>query len=341
MGSKGSRVRFGAWLFREQMLALVLGIGVALVLLYAASGIIYLPQVLRSRTPRSDEFADDWLGYRRVPQFKSLLVSGAVQSTDEWGRRVTVQPPEDEFQTFAIFGIDSMVYGIGVGDEDTIPSSVAAAISGSNIKVYNYAVGEYDPSNFLALMTDPRFPPGVRERSGFVVYFCFDYHVSRVVGWPLLVVPNDPTVRYPRYVRGADGNLRRDGYLKTVINWPDEAPHWLPFTHHRQIYLTLTQKAEYRRLAADVILQTKVEFERRFESRGFFVVFLYRLPKMQRLLEERGVVCFDYDGILSAERCGAEPCLQPHDVHPTASGNRLIAARLAADLARVGVVQAR
>ncbi len=347
--------RFSLWHRRvpEPLIALALGAVVAVGLVSAAKRVVaYVPSFMTVIGQRFEQ-RDDWLGcnQRANAELRIRFRDGlpgdpdVVQRTDEFGRRVTVQPAENEYRSFALFAVDSMVYGINVADDETIPSFFAEVIGGKKIKVYNYAVPGWGPGNFLALMTDPRFPPGIAERQGFVIYFFFDCHIDRAAGWPFLT---DLHLRpYPRYVPTEDGKLQRAGmYAEGKKSAGDGAKFGRAGPSHFDVFsdgvLWRASDAAHRRLTVRILAQAKAEFEKRFNSQGFFTVFLHeqsRSRPMAASLTELGIHCLDLRGLLDG-RCGGEPCIQKIDnTHPTASGNCVVATKLAEELAKFDVLQ--
>ena len=339
-------IRFRRWFIhtvRDRLLAFVMGVGIAFVLLCAVClAVMLLPQFISNLVEdHKDFFTDDaWLGHKFNPNVRDQFTypkggDVIIQTTDEFGRRTTVQPAGDDYSSFAIFAPDSMLFGVNVNDDQTVASQFARITAGKKIKAYNYAVSGYGPNHFLALMTDPRFPPGISEKKGFVVYSFIDLHIERAACWPFFFIV-DPNTRLPRYVLAEDGSVQRAGVAiaKDVTYganlFSDDAKStWLgPYSDTN------------RRLAARILGQAKAEFQKRFDSQGFIVIFLNgsrSAKRMTELLEPLGIHCLDYQSLV-AGWCGDEPCLQPENSHPTASGNYAIAKKLVQDLAGFGVL---
>ncbi len=338
------RFRAECWTkVRERLLVFAMGLVVAGGLLYSIPSLMMLPKLFVPNLIHKRLYtSDDWLGHkfnRNVTQRIHLKGrADVIQTTDDFGRRTTVQPPGNDYRSFAVFAPDSMLFGVNVNDDQTVASRFAHLTATQKIKSYNYAVSGYGPNHFLALVTDPRFQQGIPEKRGFVVYSFIDLHIERAACWPFIFKVS-PNTRLPRYVIAADGSVQRAGMARAK-----DVPYGLPATI-RSFNTASTWLGPYsdpnRTLTARLLGQAKKELEKRFELQGFFVIFLNgsdSAEKMTALLEPMGIHCFDYRPVVKGW-CGEELCLQKENGHPSVSGNRAIAEQLVQDLRRFGVLQ--
>jgi len=293
---------------------------------------------------------DEWLGLRINPNenqvykkyYRDTLYATAVYNSDDYGRRRTVQDGDD-WSSFAMFAPCSFAFGDGVNDDETLPSQFAQRVAGKKIDVYNYGVCSWGPNNLLALLTDPRFPPGVREKRGFLVYTYIDDHLERA-SLRRSFLATTSGLRVPHYVATRDGGLARQGLVD--LAHPPHDTFWeivadrlgLIGTLFSDWPVRLTDRE--RRFAARLVSQCRVEFEKRFDSQGFFVIFFpgsNTVNVMRPLLEQGGIRCLDYTAVAPYDADKEAVYFQP-DSHPTALAYRVIADKLAADLKEQRVI---
>ncbi len=352
-----------------RIIALGLGVIVALVIWFVANAAIKevainevaveeAPQIEFSPIGDSFYVSDDWLVSRHgcnqeggVPEkYWTSPDKPIVQHTDNVGRRVTVQPADQSYDSFVLFAPDSMVYGINVEDRHTLPSLFAEKVAGENIKVYNYGVSGWGPGNFLSLMTDPRFPAEISEKRGIVIYSLNDWHIFRAACWSFLFQP-DHSYRLPKYILDENDQVKRLGIVdsgENEIKDPSQSPQkgQLQFDLYNDGVKWLLLSKDHFRLTARLILEAKKEFEKRFKSLGFVVMILpdglYAKPMTSILQDSMEIPCLDYRHYLNGPRgykdCGNEKCMQEENGHPTISGNRLLADKLYEDLKRMNII---
>jgi hypothetical protein len=294
---------------------------------------------------------DDWLGSRHVADsylyfkkyYRKKLYAQVVCHTDELGRRRTVQEREN-WTRFAIFAPCSFSFGDGVLDEETLPSQFARQVAGDGIAVYNYGVNAWGPNNLLALLTDPRFPAGIPEKRGFLIYSFIDPHVNRAIAQRSFLAANR-NYSCPHYVVARDGTLRRKGLVSAAHPAYDSI--WEIVADRLGLIGTFYRdwperlKPEHFLLTARLIAESQAEFAKLFDAQGFFVVFYPScaiVESMKPALDRYHVRYLDYTDATPCDRFTGSVYLQP-DGHPTAATYRVIAARLAADLAELGVIK--
>jgi hypothetical protein len=292
--------------------------------------------------------ADDWLSQKLVPSAQEEAwcdqngkrVYDVRYRTDEFGRRVTPQTAEAAYDSFALFAGCSNTFGQGVNDDETLPARFAQHVAGRKIKVYNYGVPSWGPANFLALLTDPRFAPGIKERRGFLVYTFIDHHVDRAIGrlnWLR-------TTTVPCYQAAANGGLERCGLMDA-----DHPPlHNYPlgeFNVRKKFTLKkLDWPAEIR--AADIELTARMfeeacrAFKRQFESTGFFVLAypnagLHLQMKYYFMKDDCGVKVLDYSALYRGTP--DRNSFEFPDGHPRPNAYQDLADRLYGELSNMGV----
>ncbi len=357
MASISTTIKRTLLMARRRAIAAAFGLVVAVGLTVAGAQV----RGIACETPPKDQFSvvrtgddfyqnDDWLGSWHKPDqheyFKKYhrkeLYANVVYHTDEFGRRRTVQG-RDDWRRFAMFAPCSFSFGDGVNDDETLPSQFAEQVAGEKIAVYNYGVNAWGPNNLLALMTDPRFPAGIPEKQGFVIYSFVGDHIERVIGRRSFLTLNRK-LSIPHYVEARDGTLRRTGMVNAAH--PAHDTIWdivadrlgLIGTLFDDWPLGLTQRM--RQLTARLIAASQAEFAKRFDAQGFFVLFYpgeSTLKPMETALARNGVRWLDYSEAFPYDRETDNVYFQP-DGHPTALAYRVIAEKLAADLRELGVL---
>lgn len=174
---------------------------------------------LSEEPPRQIQDAN--IGYDNAPSrvVRSLKKSGdrviwdKTYTTDENGLRLTPQvaaPSRNKF--LGLFG-DSMVYGLGLNDDQTLAHYLAQALPTHN--VYNLSIPGSAPNMMLARLQEGKWRKIMREATGTFVYFPIREHVARATG-ALEMFWMGPTPFY-RYTES--GQLERAGSLDSAHPW--------------------------------------------------------------------------------------------------------------------------
>jgi len=110
------------------------------------------------------------------------IVADADITVDQRGLRKVVSAQNGP--TVAFFG-DSMTFGVGVADSETLPQAFAD-LSGRRLRVLNLAVGSYGPQQFLRALETDLFKD-VLERPRLFVYLTSQWHAERTSCLPEFV----------------------------------------------------------------------------------------------------------------------------------------------------------
>jgi hypothetical protein len=134
---------------------------------------------------------DDVLGWASTPGVDhetkydpktGKVVADADITVDSRGLRKVVSAQEGP--TIAFFG-DSMTFGVGVADAETLPQ-LFADLSGRRLRVLNLAVGSYGPQQFLRALETDLFKD-VLEQPRLFVYLTSQWHAERTSCMPEFV----------------------------------------------------------------------------------------------------------------------------------------------------------
>jgi hypothetical protein len=110
------------------------------------------------------------------------IVADASITVDSRGLRKVVSAQDGP--TIAFFG-DSMTFGVGVADAETLPQ-LFADLTGRRLRVLNLAVGAYGPQQFLRTLETDLFKD-VLERPRLFVYLTSQWHAERTSCMPEFV----------------------------------------------------------------------------------------------------------------------------------------------------------
>lgn len=250
-------------------------------------------------------------------------------SVDNFTRRVS-SSPENSPTNFLVFLGCSFTFGVGVKDNETLPSQTQ--LGSSNFRVYNYGVGGSSPVDVLFRLKSIDSSE-LKEERGLFLYVLFHDHLRRF----------HQRLEY----MGAYG-LHKTYYQKENREWKPLGIYrevfpvraWLqsfvvssytfkllrPFLSHSY---SDAEIAEYVALIQDM----KTEAE---ERKGKFAVLIWpHTPDMnllRRLLDEAHVSYLDYSQldlhVLTKGKANI-----PIDGHPTAETYRVLGQMAARDLA--------
>ncbi len=282
------------------------------------------------------------LGYRLVPGITSdvrkyrVLDDHTVYTVrytiDARGVRETPPKPPDSRRAVAFFGC-SIIFGEGVDDDETISSYFARASHGS--LALNFAIPGSGTNHVvadLASRTGPLLPDLPEEPIG--VYVFIDHHIQRNTG--SMYVVNRYGRDAPFFSLSEAGELRRSGDfsrgrpLRSVLYGALGKSELLTFFGFDWPPI---DSAESLELTAALVAEARNQFRRSAGSERFLVVFYpgsKRHAGLAKLLERRNVEFLDYSTLLDPKAPGMQI---EHDGHPTPAANRIVAEKLAADLA--------
>jgi hypothetical protein len=245
----------------------------------------------------------------------------AVYTINELGLRVVPGSeggPGDE--TIVFMGC-SFTYGIGVQDHETLPAQVAACCPRKNL--LNFAFGGYGPQQMLANLESGRVARICPTPPRKVIFQMIPDHVRRVRGWVHFAA------NFPRYVRH-EGGVRREGNLNDSWWSRMVMPHvWKSTIFERVVAPRMAGTTDVE-LAAAIVRQSAEEVSRQFPGCEFHVLFWNHPDKrltlpLRRRLEEAGIHLHSLEQQIPELLNVGKKYRIPHDGHPTAETNRLMA----------------
>ncbi len=328
--------------------ALAIGLAVAAALVAIGEGVCFV--LLHINAPPEPErigaagkgfmIQDELLGYKPKPNVRERaalrrggrVIFDTVYSTDKFSRRVTpVDGPAARSECALFFG-GSYTFGEGVADGETLPAFFGALCP--RYRPYNYGCPGYGPQQMLAKLQSGDLPKEVGQRKGIAVYTFMRHHVARAIGD--MHVYTLWGADMPYYTWGPDGGLVRDGSFRTGRPWTSLLYGIVgrsQIAKYFHVCLPPRITSEHIRLTAKIIEESRIAFERQFQSAGFFVVlhpaWQSFAEKMRASLEGSGVVCLDYSGWWQWRQ---RRTTLPGDSHPNARGHFVVAQRLAHDV---------
>lgn len=281
---------------------------------------------------------DDQLGNKLAPSTDVLCrlkvddttVWDVHYSTDEFGRRTTINPNSDADRYAVFFGC-SFLFGEGANDEQTIPSQFAAAAP--QYHAYNYGVPGYGTQQMLAKLEENNIAQEILEKRGTVFYlYLEDVHEPRVIGDMQLT--NSFAWNYPYYDFTGSGEIKRFGNFTTGRPILSKV-YWLLGQSQFMKYANLNfpkPNEEHFRLTAAIIEKSSTLCREQLGCDKFYVVcFPHQSPHRRLLpyLAAAGIEYLDYAQLFN-------PCaggfFHDGDGHPTPKANRLLAEAIVSNL---------
>ena len=281
---------------------------------------------------------DDDLGTRLSPnqdiacrmKFDGETIWDVRYSTDEFGRRTTINSEADA-DKFAVFFGCSFLFGEGAEDSETIPSLFAESADG--FRAYNYGVPGYGTQQMLAKLQSGTIRDEIPEQRGVVIYlYLEEVHEPRVIGG--MQITSGSAWNFPYY----------------VINNEDEVQRLGNFTSGRpvlsRIYSVLNRSnlvrllglnfpkrsADHYRLLARLVAESKAECDDQLGPCDFYVACFPRSDAHRKLLphlDELGIRYLDYSDLFDP---GVPENYHTGDGHPTPLANALLSEQLARDI---------
>ncbi|MFB0945708.1 MAG: hypothetical protein QMB24_06125 [Spirosomataceae bacterium] len=234
---------------------------------------------------------------------------------------------------FAQFYGCSMTFGEGVNSDETIPYQFAKL--DSTFHAYNFAFSGYGPTQMLARLQDENVEELVNENSGFGVYTFIPDHVNRTINTYTNYSYNHGNV--PRY-KLVDDKLVRDGTFtesRRFRNFIFDQMAKSNILRAFNIGYPFNITSEDYELTAAVFAESAKEFEKKFQSKRFYVV-IYPSNNdnsaMVELLKSKGLQVLDYSKLFNPS---AEGLVIPNDEPPTPKANRILSAKLYEDISTI------
>jgi hypothetical protein len=282
---------------------------------------------------------DPYLGYK--PRADTTLTGVRTKNgvpiyritfrTDSNHLRVTPEP-NPKATKYALFFGCSMTFGEGVQSNETLPYYFEKA--DSSYHPYNLAFSGYGPHQMLSRLQHDSPKRFVREAQGVGFYIFIPDHVNRVI--QTLTNYGYNRGNAPYYYHDGD-SLRYGGLFREARKFRNWAYDVMGQSNILRLFhigypFRLTD-ADYN-LTADVLAASAREYRRQFGNDRFFVIIYPTTLPMDEFvakLKARGVRVLDYSKLFNPLQKGYSI---PDDEHPTPLANRLLIARLTADLHR-------
>lgn len=248
--------------------------------------------------------------------------------TDRHGRRATIQ--NASASQFAVFFGCSYLFGEGAFDTETIPSEFTKAMP--EYQSYNYGVPGFGTQQMLAKLESGSIRDEINEPTGLAFYIYLpETHESRVIGE--MQVYNTFADRFPCYQISSDGNLERNGSLKSGRPFVSSAYSLLGASQTvRYLGLNFPKRAEaHYKLTAKIIERSRDLCREELGCDHFFVV-VYPRPidiKILPYLDKAGIQYLDYSKLFDPR---SNDMCHPIDEHPSPKANREFARQLAEDV---------
>ena len=325
------------------LLDIFMGVFFTALLVVAIEGVFFLLNESRSVDiwyEGGDFYAEDpLLGYKPAENLEIVSrmmregeeVYSAWYTTSENGWRVTPFDetlPRDQFLLF--FG-DSITFGLGVDDDQTLPSWAAGLAL--DFEPYNFGFSGYGPEQMVALLENGVIEPIVEQETGIAIYTYIDEHIARAIG--SVQVFNQWGRLMPYYYLDEDGALVRDGNFSTgrpflsalyLLIGKSQVVHFLgldfPAVRDRHV-----------ELVAGMIESSRDMLKDRYEDVAFYVLFYpgysETAPDLIPYLETAGINYLDYGDLLHLEQPGM---WIEYDGHPTGEAYEIVAEKLVDDL---------
>jgi hypothetical protein len=251
-------------------------------------------------------------------------------TTDAHGGRKTTR--FENRNQHALFVGCSFTFGIGVNDDETMPVNFAQEQETYN--AYNYGTICYGPNMVLAQFENGTFPDAISEQTGVVVYTYIDSHVQRALGcknscqWdggigaPYYAIEDGQPLFMGSFASGRPVTTRRYqwmGKVATLNVLKIDEPYRIGKRHYQFVAALLHE--------ADRL------YREQFDGLEFIVlIYPGQSPEIKPYLEAVGLSVLDYSNMY--QRSNKDHFLNI-DRHPSPSGHKTVAQRLAADLANL------
>ena len=112
--------------------------------------------------------------HKKIAQNGSVIFDVAYAIDEHLNRKVV---SAETGPVVAFFG-DSMTFGEGLPDDETLPQSFAD-LTGRKMRVHNFGVPGYGPQQFLRALETDMFDPLLRDNAKLFVYLTAPWHAER------------------------------------------------------------------------------------------------------------------------------------------------------------------
>jgi len=263
---------------------------------------------------------------------KEQQVFSVNYSTDNLGRRMTLPQKKEPENSAVIVAGCSFVFGEGVEDQQTLPSSLQRRWPQS--RVFNFGRSGSAPNAFLEALEDPeyRFFNDISKEQGYFIYNVIDDHIARSIGSMVRLrkdpfswlLPNyDVSGDQPRYLGTFEQS--RSLIFKAITKSSLATYFGVSFPAEDLGAVQKTAKLLY--FIQQRVISKKPQFK--------FVVVLHphdpiHVPSLKQELEKLGVNVLDYSRYnIAALMLGRSNLL---DGHPSQWSNEVMADLISKDL---------
>ena len=252
------------------------------------------------------------------------LIYSVVYTIGADGLRIAPPHAPDAKGCVLFFG-DSITFGEGVNDTETMPYQVGLKVAG-RYRVYNFGFHGYGPHQMLAALEGGRVASLIECMPMHIVYQTIIPHVERAVG--LTLWDNHG----PRYVPNPTGGVRHAGHFDDGEALP-RLEHWL---RQSVLYDTVfgrrrSVRAQDVDLYARIVAQARAVVESCYPGARFDVLLwddrgIHTHDQVLTALEAKGLRLHRMTAVLpgyATDKTAYE--LHLHDHHPNSRTHGLIA----------------
>ncbi|MFC1594652.1 hypothetical protein ACFL38_04925 [Candidatus Omnitrophota bacterium] len=297
---------------------------------------------ITENNPKDFYQPDDLLGYKPKPnsKFAALLkvdtntIYNVTYSIDNFSRRITPVVNTQHRNSFILFFGDSFTFGIGVSDNETLPSYVAELAS--QHMPYNYGFPAYGPQTMLAKLQSGTMRKEIAEREGIAVYTFIDDHILRATGSFAL---HSFIQSAPYFMLTSDGRLiRKDTFAsgRPFLSFLHRTVGKSQVLKYFPINAGLPIINKDIKVTCRIIEESHRAFKEQFKNSDFYVIFYpgsrYASTMIPHLTNV-GIHCLDYSDVFNCSK--EEFRISVYDVHPTAKAHRVLAKQLMQDIAKL------
>lgn len=311
---------------------------ISLIFILALDGILY--RLLPSQSVAFERIIDvpnDVLGYFHLPNLKNILVVESYDremivkysiSTDKFGKRKTILPPNSKRESAILFFGCSYTWGNGLNDSETLPSAFAK-ISKGKIVPYNFGHGGANITDMLAWLESNELTPQIKEPVKYGVYVFIADHYLRAAG-----------------VRGFPGPFYqlKDNNLIRVGTFPPQKHtfrQWLGLNFQKlgivryfnlpSSELLLTQKDKDTFCA--ILKKSRDIFQMKFPASKFLVLnYTYNISERnaenELVVELKKCASAEHISVIDTPASIDPESFIPRYLHPSTKGNEITAEAL-------------
>lgn len=292
---------------------------------------------------------NDKFGWVLVPNNKGTefhaangeLIYRSEYSTDEFGRRVTPDSnPEIDDRVAVLFFGCSFTFGMGVNDDQTLPSQFSN-LGSEKYHVYNYGVNGYGTSHMF--LQSENIKNQIKESNVIVVYNLYKDHLMRSIGGMTVYTTWGKHFPYVGYDEKGClsylGNFDKD--RNPVVNSLYTTLSKSGIVQTKHLRFPIINQSHYN-LYKDMITETRRNIEKQKILERFYILAypdaaLHTKKELNKLIETSKEISYvtvlDYSNMFDTRK--EEYCISPrYDIHPTPLSYKLVAEKLYEDITK-------